>query len=981
MKTLTAVTVCLMFLAVGSSTSYAQTQLVSDDFSGANGTYLGSNWTGCGYNNGAYSKLVYESNAAGGSGYWGQDCALYTGYGQFPSDQYATATIVASIPSSTPQASLQLRANATAFSDEAYIACGWDSQDFPADPHYRIWSLGPRNSGPVSLWLSNILPAVNDVITCQVLGNTVSLTVNGHRVSSVTDTSGNNSGYPGLYYVDPSGSGPTATDIIFANFQAGSGPPVESSQINPASATVQAGSFVQYDATVTYADGTNTTMSNWSSSDPTVAAVDNTGTAFGASAGTAVVIGSSGPDSLSSTLAVQARDGYTPLVHDTFVGAPGVYLGTNWTGCGYDGGAYSELVYEKNQAGGSGYGSQNCALYTGNGPFAPDQFATATVAAQFPASTPEASIELRGNATPGVPESYIACGWDAQDFPADQHYRIWSLAPNGTPISLFLSSIAPVINDVIWCQVLGNTITMQVNGKTIAVVNDSSGLTSGYPGLYYIDPNQDVPPITDVIFDNFAAGSVNNAVIATIAVNPTSAKTTANSSIQFTATGTYTNGTGGDITSSVNWVSSNPSVATISTTGLATGVTTGATTITASSGLAYGTASLTVNLLTPTVTFSGAPSTAPYLGTFSVNATTNASVMPSITGTAGICSVGSVSGTPAATTAVVTMLSGTGTCSVTANWPASGSYAPAGPLNQATAATKIAPTVTFTGAPASGGYGASFNVTATTNASTMPSITGTSGICTAGSVGGSPANSSAAIKMISSTGTCTVTASWPADANFAAPSLKTQKTTATKAATTTTIVSQTPNPSTRSQAVVMGFSVAAEGAMPTGTVTVSASTGESCSGSLSSGTGSCSITFTSTGTRTLTARYAGSTNFNSSTSAAVSQSVNSPTVSLSPTSLTFGSVSRGTSQIKAETITNTGTGALTNLSWNITGLLNLGQFTIASSTCGTTLNPSQSCVINVSFKPVLFGTQSATLSITDNAANSPQTVALSGSGR
>jgi hypothetical protein len=35
----------------------------------------------------------------------------------------------------------------------------------------------------------------------------------------------------------------------------------------------------------------------------------------------------------------------------------------------------------------------------------------------------------------------------------------------------------------------------------------------------------------------------------------------------------------------------------------------------------------------------------------------------------------------------------------------------------------------------------------------------------------------------------------------------------------------------------------------------------------------------------------------------------------------------------------------------------------------------------VMFKPTLIGTQSATLSLSDNATNSPQTVALSGSVR
>jgi hypothetical protein len=201
----------------------------------------------------------------------------------------------------------------------------------------------------------------------------------------------------------------------------------------------------------------------------------------------------------------------TPLVSDNFGGTSGTFLGPNWTGCGYNNGAYNKLVYQNNQAGGSGFWSQNCAVYTGYGAFPSNQYATATVVAPIPSSTVEASIELRGNATPSTPESYIACGWDARDFPPDYHYRIWSLSPNpptGGPTSLYLSTVTPATNDVVWCQVLGTTVNMQVNGVTIATVTDTSGIINGYPGLYYIDLNGGVPPNNDVIFDNFVAGSV-----------------------------------------------------------------------------------------------------------------------------------------------------------------------------------------------------------------------------------------------------------------------------------------------------------------------------------------------------------------------------------------------------------------------------------------------------------------------------------------
>jgi Big-like domain-containing protein/centrosomal CEP192-like protein len=988
MKMLLAVAVCLAMIS-SAGRCFAQTQLVSDNFDGGiNGTYLGPNWAGCGYNNGAYNKLVYENNEAGGSGFWGQDCALYTGYGAFPSDQYVTATIVAPTPSTSPQASIQLRANSTPFTPEFYIACGWDAQDFPPDYHYRIWSLAPGAPGPVSLWLSSITPATNDVISCQVLGNVLTMQLNGTRVATVIDTSGNTNGYPGLYYVDPNGGSPSSNDVIFDNFAAGSGPALVSVIISPSSTTVTEGSYEQFTGIATYADGTTTNISNWSSSNTSVATVDTTGFAYAANPGTATITGASGADSGTASLTVTAANGYTPLVHDSFAGTGGGYLGPNWTGCGFDGGAYSELVYQNNQAGGSGYYAQDCSLYTGYGVFPNDQYATTTVVAPTPSSTPEASIQVRGNATPSTPEYYIACGWDAQDFPADYHYRIWSLAPNpptGGPTSLYLSKVSPATNDVVWCQVLGTTVTMQVNGTTIATVTDTSGITGGYPGLYYIDPNGDVPPSNDVIFDNFVAGRIDGSVLASIAITPNPASVTAGSYVQFTATGTYTDGSTANISSSVSWSSSNTSVATVSASGLAYGASTGTVTITGSSGTTSSGASLTVNAaLAPTVTFTGAPANAPYNGTFTVTATTNAPVMPTITGTTGVCSVGTVTGTPASASAVVTMLTGTGTCTMTANWAATTNYTAAGPLTQTTTATKLAPTVTFTGAPASAVYNTGFSVTATTNASTMPQITGTANVCTVGAVTGTPASASAGVTMIRGTGTCTVTSTWAADANYSAPAANTQSTTAVKAVSTVTITSNTPNPSTLKQAVTISFTAAGTGAGPTGSVRVTASTNESCTRTLTSAhTGTCSITFSTAGSRTLTASYAGDSNFNGSTSASVSQTVNSPTVSLSPSSINFGNVTRGSTQTQAETVTNTGTGALINFSWSITGT-NANRFTVSSTTCGrspATLNPGASCVINVTFKPTTTGTQTANLKLTDNATNSPQTVGLSGSGQ
>jgi hypothetical protein len=119
---------------------------------------------------------------------------------------------------------------------------------------------------------------------------------------------------------------------------------------------------------------------------------------------------------------------------------------------------------------------------------------------------------------------------------------------------------------------------------------------------------------------------------------------------------------------------------------------------------------------------------------------------------------------------VVTMVSATGTCSVTATWAADGNYAKAS-ITQKANATRISPTVTFTGAPATAAYGSQFAVSATTNATTVAVITATTG--SACSVNGTT------VTITSGTGVCSLRATWAADSNYDAAQL-TQTTSAAK---------------------------------------------------------------------------------------------------------------------------------------------------------------------------------------------------------
>jgi probable HAF family extracellular repeat protein len=104
-----------------------------------------------------------------------------------------------------------------------------------------------------------------------------------------------------------------------------------------------------------------------------------------------------------------------------------------------------------------------------------------------------------------------------------------------------------------------------------------------------------------------------------------------------------------------------------------------------------------------------------------------------------------------------------------------------------------------------------------------------------------------------------------------------------------------------------------------------------------------------------------------------------PIATLSPTSLAFWPEAIGTtSGAWPVTLKNIGTTSLTISRIAITGP-NAGDFA-QSHTCGNSLAAGASCTVSVTFKATQIGKRTGTLSVTDNAHGSPQTVSLSGSG-
>jgi hypothetical protein len=152
---------------------------------------------------------------------------------------------------------------------------------------------------------------------------------------------------------------------------------------------------------------------------------------------------------------------------------------------------------------------------------------------------------------------------------------------------------------------------------------------------------------------------------------------------------------------------------------------------------------------------------------------------------------------------------------------------------------------------------------------------------------------------------------------------------------------------------------------------------QNCGASLAAG-GTCQInvTFTPTARGTRTAGVTLVDNAaNSPQTISLTGTGTGPTAELSSNSVTFAGQFVGTTGLPQNiTLTNNGDLALT-----ISGLQASAQFG-TSNGCTSSLAVGVSCTISVFFDPSAAGAQTGTLTVADNAAGSPQTVQLLGTG-
>ncbi len=138
---------------------------------------------------------------------------------------------------------------------------------------------------------------------------------------------------------------------------------------------------------------------------------------------------------------------------------------------------------------------------------------------------------------------------------------------------------------------------------------------------------------------------------------------------------------------------------------------------------------------------------------------------------------------------------------------------------------------------------------------------------------------------------------------------------------------------------------------------------------------------TVTATKTITVTASSVADDTKSASATVTVTAPAGILTLSPTSINFGSVTVGqTSPVLTTTLTNTGNASLTITS----NSLSAGDFSWGGKgTCNSvnnTLAPGSSCLYSAKFTPTATGTRTATIMIYSTASNSAVTLPLLGIG-
>ena len=406
-----------------------------------------------------------------------------------------------------------------------------------------------------------------------------------------------------------------------------SAPVLESIAITPADSAVSNGNSLQYTAIGTYSDSStaNITASvTWASTNTGVATINGSGLAAGQSVGgtkiTATLGAISDTTDLTVTTAVLESITVTPANSSVADGNTVLYTAI---------GTYSDSS-TMDISGLVSWNSSNTGVATinGSGLATGQNSGSTTITATLGAILGNTGLTVTGVVLESITvtpvDSSIADGNSLQ------------YTATGTYSD---SSTANITGSVIWTST--NTGVATINGLGLA-----TGQSAG--GTKITATQGAISDTTDL--------TVTTAVLESITVTPANSSVSSGNTLQYTATGTYSNSSTANITGSVTWTSSNTGVATINGSGLATGQSNGSTAITATLGAISGNTGLSVTsavlesiTVTPANNSVADGNTLQYIATGSYSDSSTANITGSVSWNSSNTGVATINGSGLAT--------------------------------------------------------------------------------------------------------------------------------------------------------------------------------------------------------------------------------------------------------------------------------------------------------------------------------------------
>jgi uncharacterized protein YjdB len=341
-------------------------------------------------------------------------------------------------------------------------------------------------------------------------------------------------------------------------------PTITSISVTPVGLTLGIGINQQYTATATYSDGSSQDLASgvtWSSSSTSVATASNTGVVTTVGAGNTTITATVGSLSDTSTLTVVAAHLLSIAVSPA---TPSIAVGTTqqFSAVGsFDDGStqlLTSVTWSSLAPGVATVTSAGLATAVGTG--------STTISATSGGVTGSASLTVSAATLVSIAVT-----------PANSSMAVGTTKQFTATGSYSDSSTQDITLSVLWSSSTAATATINNQGTATSVATGTSTITATLGSV-----------------SGSTQLTVSTAHLVSIAISPPNPRIAKRTSVKFTATGTFSDGSTAGNLSGLSWKSSKPNIASIRGSGLAHGKKSGSVTVSATASGVTGTTTLTV---------------------------------------------------------------------------------------------------------------------------------------------------------------------------------------------------------------------------------------------------------------------------------------------------------------------------------------------------------------------------------------------------